>query len=77
MISVLSVVAIVAVFSAQTTFAGECKGSKQKDIVDTAVSAGSFNTLVAAVKAACEAGQAAAGRAGMVLKGVFVHSPIA
>jgi len=51
-ISVLSVVAIVAVFSAQTALAGECKGSKQKDIVDTAVGAGSFKTLVTAVSKA-------------------------
>ena len=51
-ISVLSVVAVVAVFSAQMAFAGDCKGSKQKDIVDTAVGAGSFKTLVTAVSKA-------------------------
>ncbi|HAV63555.1 MAG TPA: Nex18 symbiotically induced protein [Verrucomicrobiales bacterium] len=34
------------------TSSADHHGSKKKDIVDTAVSAGSFNTLVAAVKAA-------------------------
>jgi uncharacterized surface protein with fasciclin (FAS1) repeats len=48
----LSVVAIVAVFSAQMAFAGDCKGSKQKDIVETAVGAESFKTLVTAVSKA-------------------------
>jgi uncharacterized surface protein with fasciclin (FAS1) repeats len=38
-------------FSGLSAFAGG-HSMKQKDIVDTAVSAGSFNTLVAAVKAA-------------------------
>lgn len=35
----------------QPAVAGDC-GAKRSDIVDTAVAAGSFNTLVAAVKAA-------------------------
>jgi uncharacterized surface protein with fasciclin (FAS1) repeats len=39
---------VASVFLATAAFAG----SPEKDIVDTAVSAGSFNTLVAAVKAA-------------------------
>jgi len=52
--SVLSVVAIVAVFTAQTALADDCKGCKKgnKDIVDTAVGAGSFKTLVTAVSKA-------------------------
>ena len=52
MFGVLSVVAVVAVFSAQMALAGDCKGSKQKDIVDIAVGAGSFKTLVTAVSKA-------------------------
>jgi uncharacterized surface protein with fasciclin (FAS1) repeats len=54
--------ALVAVTFTQATFAGTCSQSKMrpvsvtkpapKDIVDTAVSAGKFKTLVAAVKAA-------------------------
>jgi uncharacterized surface protein with fasciclin (FAS1) repeats len=53
-ISVLSVVAIVAVLAAHSAFADDCKGCKhnQKDIVDTAVGAGSFKTLVTAVSKA-------------------------
>lgn len=42
--------AVVALISATPIFAGNY--GKTKDIVDTAVSAGSFNTLVAAVQAA-------------------------
>ena len=52
MFGVLSIVAVVAVFSAQMALAGDCKASKQKDIVDTAVGAGSFKTLVTAVSKA-------------------------
>jgi uncharacterized surface protein with fasciclin (FAS1) repeats len=52
-LSVLSVVAIVAVFSIQTSLGEDCKGCKKsKDIVDTAVGAGSFKTLVTAVSKA-------------------------
>ena len=43
------------VVSAQVALAGDCKYSKAKkpkDIVDTAVSAGNFKTLAAALKAA-------------------------
>ena len=52
---------LVIALASTTAFAGECPYSKmkmtsanaaQKDIVDTAVGAGSFGTLVAAVKAA-------------------------
>ena len=52
---------LVIALASTTAFAGECPYSKtkmtsanaaQKDIVDTAVGAGSFETLVAAVKAA-------------------------
>ena len=50
--SVLSVVTLVAVIAAQSAFAGDCPNAKKKDIVDTAVGAGSFKTLVAAVSAA-------------------------
>ena len=42
-------IALMAIVVSSTAFAG---GHSKKDIVDTAVSAGSFNTLVAAVKAA-------------------------
>ena len=42
--------AVVTLISAAPVFAGNY--AKTKDIVDTAVSAGSFNTLVAAVQAA-------------------------
>ena len=60
MISVLSVIALVAVFTAQTSLADDCPASKSKkcsagekqDIVDTAVGAGSFKTLVTAVSKA-------------------------
>ena len=47
--------ALAVALSAQTTLAGDCKYSKSekpKDIVDTAVSAGNFKTLAAALKAA-------------------------
>ncbi len=63
--SIVVAVAVVAtVFVANQSFAQNCKNSQkhtvatsapatpEKDIVDTAVSAGSFKTLVAAVKAA-------------------------
>jgi uncharacterized surface protein with fasciclin (FAS1) repeats len=53
---------LVAALASTSVFAGECpyaakaretsSAAAQKDIVDTAVGAGSFNTLVAAVKAA-------------------------
>ena len=48
---VLAVAAICAGLVAGFTMAGS-KGKSDKDIVDTAVAAGSFNTLVAAVQAA-------------------------
>jgi uncharacterized surface protein with fasciclin (FAS1) repeats len=38
--------------AAGTAFAGGCGGNDRKDIVDTAVAAGSFGTLVTAVQAA-------------------------
>lgn len=41
-----------AAFAVAATFAATSIAAQAKDIVDTAVSAGSFNTLVAAVKAA-------------------------
>ena len=48
-----SLFAIAALISmAGFANAGDCRSAKGKDIVDTAVSAGSFKTLVAAVKAA-------------------------
>lgn len=47
-----SPIAIVAVLVLTFGIAGSGTNSPSKDIVDTAVSAGSFNTLVAAVKAA-------------------------
>ncbi len=49
------VIAVTAALSASVALAGEYGGGKemkQKDIVDTAVSAGSFNTLAAALEAA-------------------------
>lgn len=49
--SKLLTVAMLAVF-AMTAIAGGSHKKNSKDIVETAVSAGSFNTLVAAVKAA-------------------------
>ena len=54
----LSIVLLSVVFASSAALAGSCNSKTQKvakaemDIVDTAVSAGSFNTLVAAVKAA-------------------------
>jgi len=45
-------VTALALFCVVTTVHAEKKSSKAKDIVDTAVSAGDFGTLVAAVKAA-------------------------
>lgn len=47
--SLMLVAVTLFVFSSVHAFAG---GDKNKDIVDTAVGAGSFNTLVAAVQAA-------------------------
>ena len=46
----IALIACSVAFSV-SAMAGSC-GSQQKDIVDTAVEAGDFNTLVAAVKAA-------------------------
>jgi len=46
---------LALVVSAQVALAGECRHSKarhQKDLVDTAVAAGSFKTLAAALQAA-------------------------
>lgn len=43
---------LAALAIAATTFAGSASAGMNKDIVDTAVAAGSFNTLVAAVQAA-------------------------
>jgi uncharacterized surface protein with fasciclin (FAS1) repeats len=47
-----SPIAIVAVLFLTFGFAGSGSNNSSKDIVDTAVAAGTFNTLVAAVKAA-------------------------
>lgn len=47
--SLMLIAVALFVFGSAQAFAG---GDKNKDIVDTAVSAGSFNTLVAAVQAA-------------------------
>ncbi|WP_218944354.1 fasciclin domain-containing protein, partial [Marinicella rhabdoformis] len=47
----LSTVLFITLLGANAMAGGYGK-AKQKDIVDTAVAAGSFNTLVAAVKAA-------------------------
>jgi uncharacterized surface protein with fasciclin (FAS1) repeats len=52
MVCTLSAVALIALVSVSATFAEECAASKQKDIVDTAVGAGSFETLVTAVSKA-------------------------
>lgn len=55
-VKIITVTALV--FSAFTAFAGECSSKKAQqaanktDIIDTAVAAGSFNTLAAAIKAA-------------------------
>ncbi len=53
---VLSLATVLAMFVVSPAVAGDCGGDHAKaasaTIVDTAVSAGSFNTLVAAVKAA-------------------------
>ncbi len=49
--SKLLTIAMMAIFTMSAIAGGSYK-KKSKDIVDTAVSAGSFNTLVAAVKAA-------------------------
>ena len=46
------VVALLVVFALGISSSVYAKGHTKKDIVDTAVEAGSFNTLVAAVKAA-------------------------
>jgi uncharacterized surface protein with fasciclin (FAS1) repeats len=55
-ICVLSVMAVAALFAVQTAVAEDCKSkcshSKSMDIVDTAVGAGSFKTLVTAVSKA-------------------------
>ena len=48
----LTTLLIITLLSTNAMSGGYGKATKQKDIVDTAVSAGSFNTLVAAVKAA-------------------------
>ena len=48
----VAVAAFASVAFAATAFAGHHDARKQGDIVDVAVSAGSFNTLVAAVQAA-------------------------
>lgn len=51
----LGLLALGLMVMTSVSFAGECKAKKtsaKKDIVDTAVGAKSFNTLVAAVKAA-------------------------
>ena len=45
----LSIAALAAIVFAPASFAGECAASKKSDIVDTAVSAGSFKTLATAV----------------------------
>jgi uncharacterized surface protein with fasciclin (FAS1) repeats len=52
--STINRIASLTVFSIFMSFAGSnlSAGEKKKDIVDTAISAGSFKTLVAAVKAA-------------------------
>jgi uncharacterized surface protein with fasciclin (FAS1) repeats len=52
--SVLCVLAVVALIAAPAALADDCKSkcSKSKDIVDTAVGAGSFKTLVTAVSKA-------------------------
>jgi uncharacterized surface protein with fasciclin (FAS1) repeats len=44
--------ALVLILAAGTAYAGGCGSHDRKDIVDTAVAAGSFETLVTAVKAA-------------------------
>jgi uncharacterized surface protein with fasciclin (FAS1) repeats len=51
---VLTILSVLLISAAATAFAGS--HGKSADIVDTAVSAGDFNTLVAAVKAADLAG---------------------
>src|SRR5688500_7424925 len=50
--SSILVIALVLGLSLQASAADNAKTSKTADIVDTAVAAGSFNTLVTAVKAA-------------------------
>ena len=53
--SYLSIAAIITIFIVGALFGGTVQATScadKKDIVDTAVGAGSFNTLVAAVKAA-------------------------
>ena len=49
---VLLVVAVVSLMSLETGFAAATCKAKPKDIVDTAVSAGGFKTLAAALQAA-------------------------
>jgi uncharacterized surface protein with fasciclin (FAS1) repeats len=49
--SLMAALVVTALAFAGSAMAGSC-GSQQKDIVDTAVEAGDFNTLVAAVQAA-------------------------
>jgi uncharacterized surface protein with fasciclin (FAS1) repeats len=44
--------AVVVILTAGAAFAGSCGSHDSKDIVDTAVAAGSFNTLVTAVQEA-------------------------
>jgi uncharacterized surface protein with fasciclin (FAS1) repeats len=48
----LFVVAVISLLSIATGFAAETCTDKPKDIVDTAVAAGNFKTLAAALKAA-------------------------
>jgi len=48
----LSLAVVVSLMSVSTVFAAEACKDKPKDIVDTAVSAGSFKTLAAALTAA-------------------------
>lgn len=44
--------ALVLILAAGSAYAGDCGSRESKDIVDTAVAAGSFETLVTAVKEA-------------------------
>lgn len=50
--SIIALATLLIALTAGSTMAGHHEKSPSKDIVDTAVSAGTFNTLVAAVKAA-------------------------
>ena len=67
-----AIVALVLAASVQIT---SCAAKESQDIVAVASSAGSFNTLVAAVKAATDSGAAAAAQVGSVVSVQVIPRP--